>query len=270
MGMCTAPQACWQSAPCSCCRCPAELVPPPWSAWRRMNGCAQETLPYVARHPAGGDTHRWSRPITRDAPPGRLYRSARSARLRSAGSLPDAACITARSASPSACVHLARAHALPPERSAAGLYHPGPAASPPSRRIAIRSALSHPVSVLTGGPGTGKTTALRALIAALEAGGQALCPGLAHRAGCQAPVGGHRAPCQHHPPPAGLLPRRGLQAQPGEPAAGRPAGGGRGLHARPDPGEQPAQGARSRARTCCWWAMWTSCPRWGRAMCCAM
>ena len=36
------------------------------------------------------------------------------------------------------------------------------------QRTAIRIALSSPVSVLTGGPGTGKTTALRALIAALE------------------------------------------------------------------------------------------------------
>jgi exodeoxyribonuclease V alpha subunit len=33
---------------------------------------------------------------------------------------------------------------------------------------AIRTAISHPLSVLTGGPGTGKTTALRALIAAIE------------------------------------------------------------------------------------------------------
>ena len=33
---------------------------------------------------------------------------------------------------------------------------------------AIRSALSHPVSVLTGGPGTGKTTCLKALINILE------------------------------------------------------------------------------------------------------
>lgn len=35
---------------------------------------------------------------------------------------------------------------------------------------AIRTALAHPVSVLTGGPGTGKTTAMRSLIAALEEG----------------------------------------------------------------------------------------------------
>jgi exodeoxyribonuclease V alpha subunit len=36
------------------------------------------------------------------------------------------------------------------------------------QRQAIRSALGHPLSVLTGGPGTGKTTAIRALIAGLE------------------------------------------------------------------------------------------------------
>jgi exodeoxyribonuclease V alpha subunit len=36
------------------------------------------------------------------------------------------------------------------------------------QRSAIRTALGSPVSVLTGGPGTGKTTALRALIASLE------------------------------------------------------------------------------------------------------
>jgi exodeoxyribonuclease V alpha subunit len=37
---------------------------------------------------------------------------------------------------------------------------------------AIRTALSNPVSILTGGPGTGKTTALKALIEALEAAGK--------------------------------------------------------------------------------------------------
>ncbi|MBE0409988.1 MAG: ATP-dependent RecD-like DNA helicase, partial [Anaerolineales bacterium] len=40
------------------------------------------------------------------------------------------------------------------------------------QRKAIQTALRHPVSVLTGGPGTGKTTAIQALIAALESGGK--------------------------------------------------------------------------------------------------
>ena len=40
------------------------------------------------------------------------------------------------------------------------------------QKKAIQTALSHPVSVLTGGPGTGKTTAIQALIAALESGGK--------------------------------------------------------------------------------------------------
>jgi exodeoxyribonuclease V alpha subunit len=37
---------------------------------------------------------------------------------------------------------------------------------------AIRTTISHPVSVLTGGPGTGKTTALKALIAVVELAGK--------------------------------------------------------------------------------------------------
>jgi exodeoxyribonuclease V alpha subunit len=40
------------------------------------------------------------------------------------------------------------------------------------QRSAIRSSLSHPVCVLTGGPGTGKTTAIKALIAALDSAGK--------------------------------------------------------------------------------------------------
>lgn len=42
----------------------------------------------------------------------------------------------------------------------------------PEQQAAIRTALGSPLSVLTGGPGTGKTTALKALIAALEASGK--------------------------------------------------------------------------------------------------
>ncbi len=40
------------------------------------------------------------------------------------------------------------------------------------QRAAVQMALTHPVSILTGGPGTGKTTCLKALIAALDAQGK--------------------------------------------------------------------------------------------------
>jgi len=42
----------------------------------------------------------------------------------------------------------------------------------PEQLAAVKSALGHPVTVLTGGPGTGKTTTVKALIAALETGGK--------------------------------------------------------------------------------------------------
>jgi len=42
----------------------------------------------------------------------------------------------------------------------------------PEQRQAVETAISHPVSVLTGGPGTGKTTAIRSLISALEGAGK--------------------------------------------------------------------------------------------------
>jgi exodeoxyribonuclease V alpha subunit len=38
----------------------------------------------------------------------------------------------------------------------------------PEQQTAVNMALAHPVSILTGGPGTGKTTCLKALITALE------------------------------------------------------------------------------------------------------
>ena len=42
----------------------------------------------------------------------------------------------------------------------------------PEQQEAVRMALSHPVSVLTGGPGTGKTTTIKTLIAVLESAGK--------------------------------------------------------------------------------------------------
>jgi len=41
----------------------------------------------------------------------------------------------------------------------------------PAQRQAVQTALTHPVTVLTGGPGTGKTTTLRAIIRLLQAAG---------------------------------------------------------------------------------------------------
>ncbi len=40
------------------------------------------------------------------------------------------------------------------------------------QQAAVKTALSHPVSVLTGGPGTGKTTTIKAIITGLEAAGK--------------------------------------------------------------------------------------------------
>jgi exodeoxyribonuclease V alpha subunit len=54
---------------------------------------------------------------------------------------------------------------------------PSPAALPVEKlseeqQAAVQMALTHPVSILTGGPGTGKTTCLKALITALDAQGK--------------------------------------------------------------------------------------------------
>ncbi len=50
-----------------------------------------------------------------------------------------------------------------------------------AQRLAVQTALTQPVTVLTGGPGTGKTTTLRALIQLLKAAG--------HRVALAAPTG---------------------------------------------------------------------------------
>ncbi len=49
-------------------------------------------------------------------------------------------------------------------------FLPAPAGLSAEQERAIHTALTHPLSVLTGGPGTGKTTTIKALIAAVEAG----------------------------------------------------------------------------------------------------
>jgi exodeoxyribonuclease V alpha subunit len=78
------------------------------------------------------------------------------------------------------------------------------------QRSAVQMALLHSVSILTGGPGTGKTTCLKALISTLESQNKRR-PGLSHRARRQAALRSQRTARQHHPPLAGVLPVEGFQ-----------------------------------------------------------
>ena len=67
------------------------------------------------------------------------------------------------------------------------------------QQAAVRTALSHPVSILTGGPGTGKTTCLKALIAVLEGAGKsfALASPTGRAAKRLAEASGHPASTLH-------------------------------------------------------------------------
>ena len=89
-----------------------------------------------------------------------------------------------------------------------------------AQKDALRVALGHPVSVITGGPGTGKTTLIRGLIDLVPSlSSVALCP---HRAGRQAHERSHGPGCAHDTPSAGIRPAgfRGLCQERGQAAEG--------------------------------------------------
>ena len=124
-----------------------------------------------------------------------------------------------------------------------------------------------PVSILTGGPGTGKTHTLRAVLTLARAKGL--------RCLLAAPTG--RAakrmeeatglPCGDAAPRAGAAARRQGGTRRRQPAGGRPGRRGRGQHAgrRCSP---TSWSRRSRAGpTCCWSAIRTSSRAWARATC---
>jgi exodeoxyribonuclease V alpha subunit len=85
------------------------------------------------------------------------------------------------------------------------------------QQAAIGAALSHPVSILTGGPGTGKTTAIKALIAAVEAANKryALCSPTGRAAKRLSQATGRSASTIHRL--LGFSPGEGFKYHPGNP-----------------------------------------------------
>ena len=77
---------------------------------------------------------------------------------------------------------------------------------PSSQRAGGAAGVIAKVMVLTGGPGVGKTTALRALLDVLDARGVRYVSGGADRTRRQAHDRGDGPPRQHAPPPAGVHP----------------------------------------------------------------
>lgn len=77
---------------------------------------------------------------------------------------------------------------------------------------AIRQAIASKVMVLTGGPGTGKTTTTKAIIAALQSAGMRILLPLP-QACRQANERSHGNASEDHPPTVGVQPAGRLQAQ---------------------------------------------------------
>ena len=122
------------------------------------------------------------------------------------------------------------------------------------QKRAITSAVEEGVLVVTGGPGTGKTTIIRCIISLLKAENDILlCAPTGRAAKRMSEATGEEA--TDHPPSAGIRRRRrhlrqgrGLSAGGGLPDRGRDEHGGRHSHARPsargDPGYAPDSGGR--------------------------
>ena len=76
----------------------------------------------------------------------------------------------------------------------------------PLQKVALQKALSHSVLILTGGPGTGKTTTIKGLIALLEARRKVVALAAPTGRAAQAAVGGDRAGGEDDPSAAQVQP----------------------------------------------------------------
>ena len=137
---------------------------------------------------------------------------------------------------------------------------------------AVKTAAQRQVMLLTGGPGTGKTTSLRGILSLFDHLQLAHRPHGPHRPGGQAAFRNLRRRGLHHPPAPGAPVRQpdgGTRLRPQRTGASghRRRHFGRGLHGGPCPHAGPAGRPARRTAAWFWWGTPTSFPRWGRAIC---
>ena len=159
-----------------------------------------------------------------------------------------------------------------PEQLLAGLEQSGQIRYAGLQKQAILQALQHKIFILTGGPGTGKTTTINAIIDLLEQSGckVALCAPTGRAAKRMSEVTGREAKTIHRLLETDFANPTSLQFKRNEKKSAQRRGGHRGRDLN---GRHPADAladlrlkdelpADSGRRTA------TSCPRWGRATCC--
>ena len=136
----------------------------------------------------------------------------------------------------------------------------------PSQRDAIALAIRSKVLVITGGPGTGKTTLVRGILAALDARPRvALAAPTGRAARRLAESTGREARTLHR-----LLeadPERGFRRIPRAADRGRSGHRRRGVDDRHAAAGRPCSTPCPGRRPCSWSATSTSCPRSARARC---
>jgi exodeoxyribonuclease V alpha subunit len=139
---------------------------------------------------------------------------------------------------------------------------------------AVRAAFTHPVTVLTGGPGTGKTRTVQEVVRDRRGGGprgRALRP---DGAGSEAHRGARRSPGDHDPSPARGTPDRWgrvrVPVRGARTAAAGPRRGRRGVDVRHVARRPVGRRGRHRVRTSSSSGTRTSSPPSGRGTCSAM
>ena len=139
------------------------------------------------------------------------------------------------------------------------------------QRQAITLAVKHKVLVLTGGPGTGKTTLINGIIQIFEKKGHAVLLAAPTGRARQAHDRDHRAAGQDAAPAPRIQPAlQVVRARSRKAARDRSAHRRRGVDDRHQHGLQPGVRAPRSRRASSWWATSTSSRRWDQAACSAI